>query len=91
MRISSGCASLFAHPAVDDGFEDVEGDRPRAEEDVVEGLDVEAISQAILRPPAQFGVAELADLVRQRLPRPGDVAVDLVDDVMQRTGGVTLK
>jgi hypothetical protein len=42
---------------------------------------VELVSQLFLGPAAQLPDLELADLVRQRLARIGDVAVDLRLDV----------
>ena len=67
------------------------GKRAAAEELVVEGAHVEPVAQRLLGLGAQRLDPELADLVRQRLARPGDVAVDLVVDVEIALAGVLLE
>ena len=63
------------------GFEHVERDRAAAEHHVVERADVEPVAQLVRRFAAQLLDLQFADLVRQRLARVADVAVDFIDDV----------
>jgi len=57
----------------------------------VELAQVELRSEPGRRPRAQLLDAQLADLVGERLPGPGDVAIDLVDDVVLALRGVRLE
>src|SRR6185369_699550 len=65
-----------------------QADRPRAEDGVVEGLDLELRAEPLPRVRAKGQDLELPDLVGERLARPDDVAVDLVDDVVVAEGRV---
>jgi hypothetical protein len=47
----------------------------------VEPAQIEFWPQRLFRPRAQFADLEFADLVGERLSRPGDVAVDLGLDI----------
>ena len=58
-------------------FEEIERQRAVPEHDVVEFPDVEARAQRLLGLAAQFFDLQLAELVRERLSRPGDIAIDL--------------
>src|SRR5690349_2106579 len=68
---------LLLDPPVHASLQQVERHRSAVEDLVVEGLDVEAGPERLLGAVAQLADLELAHLVRQRLPRPGDVAVGL--------------
>ena len=60
--------------------------RARAEHDRVERLEVELRAERAPRPRARSSQdLELADLVRERLAGPADVAIDLVRDVDRRS------
>src|SRR5262245_55236157 len=63
-------------------------DRPLTEDGVVEGANVEARAEPTFGLLAQFEDLQLADLVGQRLPRPADVPIDLVFDVVLGHEGV---
>ena len=78
-------------PVGDVAVEHVERHCAAAEHDVVESPDVELPAEILRRPGAQLLDLELADLVGQRLARPGDVAVDLVRDVELGLGGIGLE
>ena len=54
----------------------------------MEGPYVESPTEPVARPVAQFDDFHLAELVGQRLSRPGDVAVDFSLDVLLIHGGV---
>src|SRR5690606_14792971 len=62
--------------------------RSQAQHLVVEGLLVEAVAEFVLGLAAQVQQGAVADVVGQRLARPGDVAVDLVDHVDLRQRGM---
>src|SRR4029079_10012781 len=72
------------HPPV----EDVERQRSLAQELVMKGADVEAGTQLALGARTHCTHRELAALVRQRLPRPHDVAIDFARDVLLRLRAV---
>src|SRR4029077_15066776 len=55
---------------------------------VVKGTDVEMLAEGLLRPGARLEDGALAQVVRQRLARPGDVAIDLGGDLALRQRGV---
>ena len=78
---------LSCDPFVDELLQHIQRDRALAEDDVVELAEVER-AELFLGPPAQLLDLQLADLVGQGLAGPGDVAVDLVDDVVLGLGGV---
>ena len=59
-----------------------------AEHDVVERAHVELGPERLLRLSAQLPDLQLPHLVAERLPRPGDVAVDLGPDLVEREGRV---
>src|SRR5438093_6160594 len=74
--------------SIDRRAEGLEGHRAVLEDRVVEGAQVEPRTEPRLRVGAKAPDLELADLVGERLSRPGDVAVHLVHDVVLREGGV---
>src|SRR5690606_8401428 len=69
-------------PRIDVLLERRERHRACLEHRIVEIAQVEAGAERATRALAQFQDPELADLVGQGLARGGDVAVDLVDDVL---------
>src|SRR5207249_10449730 len=74
--------------SVDRRAEGLQGPRAVLEDRVVEGAQVEPRTEPRLRAGAKAPDLELADLVGERLSRPGDVAVHLVHDVVLREGRV---
>src|SRR5688572_3051407 len=86
-----GLGGLLGDPGIDVALQHRQRQRARAEHHVVEGADVEALAELGGRARAQLLDLQLADLVGQRLARPGDVAVDLVDDVVLGLGRVGLE
>src|SRR5215468_6450383 len=79
------------NPRLDLFLEDVERQRPGAENLVVEGPDVELRTELLLRPFAQLEDLQLAHLVTQGLAGPGDVAVGLALDVRLVDGRVRVE
>src|SRR5262245_38851837 len=57
---------------------------------IVESANIKARTQLFFRLRAELENLHLADLVRQRLPGPRDVAVNLGDDVLLGQPGVVL-
>src|ERR1035437_4431660 len=79
-----GLGSRLREPGVDAAFEDVERQRARSEDDLMEVTQVEPAAQLRARAVAQFEDLQLADLVRGRLTGISDVAVDLIHHVELR-------
>ena len=80
-------ASLYRGERVHDPFADirfkyVERNRAAAQHSVMECLDVEILAEPEFAAFAQFQNFQLADFVSQSLARPGNVAIDLIYDVM---------
>src|SRR5579884_2807850 len=71
-------------PSVDAALENVERQRAGAEHRLVKRAQIEPRAQRGASALAQLEDLELSDLVRARLARIGDVAVDLVHDVEPR-------
>src|SRR5947207_3172766 len=88
-RSAAGAADLF-DPRLDLRAQHGQAHGSGAEERVVEAAQIEAGAEARLRVGAKAADFELAELVGQRLRGPGDVAIDLVDDVLARERGVLL-
>src|SRR5688572_33267841 len=87
--MSSSHALLLARdPRADAGIENSERNRAGAEDLVVERAHVERITQLVRGEVAQLANLELSDLVREGLPRPRDVAIDLDGDVVQGLAAV---
>src|SRR5262245_61248319 len=70
-----------SRPPADEVLEKREPRGPVPEHDVVEARKREPRAEPTLRAVAGVGDRALADLVRERLARPDDVAVHLVRDV----------
>src|SRR2546423_3982451 len=77
-------ALLQRNPAVHIRLQHVQRNCPAAEDDVVEFAAVEARPERLLGARAKLLDLQLAELVRERLSRPGDVAVDLRINLVQR-------
>src|SRR5581483_10673463 len=91
--IETVCSSVTAplrgrEPGVDAALQHVERQRARAEHDLVEGAQIEALPELLAGAVAQRENLELSELVRARLAGVRDVAVDLVDHVEPRLRGV---
>ena len=69
-------------PPLDDLAQHGEWQRSAVQHRVVERTDVEAFSLPLTRLGAKTQQLHLADLVGERLGRPGDVSVHLVGDVV---------
>src|SRR2546429_1114787 len=74
--------------SVDRRAEGLQGHRAVLEDRVVEGAKIEPRTEPLFRVGAEPPDLELADLVGERLSRPGDVAVHLVYDVVLREGRI---
>ena len=72
---------MIGQPAVHARFQYFERQRSAAEQRVVEGANIEFRAQRRFGFLPQLQNFQLTDLVGERLTRPGDVAIDLVDDV----------
>src|SRR6185436_11729029 len=84
----SGRASTTrGDPAVHVLLEHAQRNGAAAEDDVVEVADVELRAERLLRAPAELANLQLAELVRQRLAGPRNVAIDLGLDLVERQGG----
>ena len=79
---------LRRDPVVDAPFQHVQRQRAVGQHGVVEGAHVEARAQRRLRPRQQRDDAQLADLLGERLGRPGDHAVHLDLVVGRRIGRI---
>src|SRR5262249_10780863 len=77
LNTRSGAGGLLVHEAL----QHAEGDRAERQEPVVEGAEVELRTQTALGAGAELADLRLADLVGERLPGPGDVAVALALDL----------
>src|SRR4029077_9450724 len=73
---------------LDEGSEGGQRQGPLRQDRVVEPPDVEGGAEARGRLVVESLDLELTELVGEGLPGPGDVAVDLVDDVVGGEGGV---
>ena len=82
---------MVADPAVHPLLQQVEGQGPGAQQLVMKCTDIEVLAEFDFGAAAQLQDLELPDLVRKRLARPENVAVDLVDDVVLGLCGVVLE
>src|ERR1700722_1462421 len=83
-----GSATALGDEALDPGLQYRQGHRAELKHRIVEGADVESLAQCLLSPGPPFENGTLAEVVRQRLARPGDVAIDLGTDLALRERGV---
>src|SRR5690606_26312876 len=91
---SARCAllpGLLPDPGVHAALEHVERQRTGTEQVIVEGADVEPLAEPRLGTGPELADLQLPDLVRERLARVADVAVDLVHDVELGLRGVVEK
>src|SRR3546814_18994382 len=72
---------LRRDPIVDAPFEDIERHRTRFEHDVVEGPEIELVSERRLRAAAEFHDLELGDQIGGGLSRIDDIAFDRLFDM----------
>src|SRR5579864_6014920 len=86
VRIRS--ASALGDETVDARLEHRQRDRAEREHRVVEGADIEALPERLLRVGTSLEDGALPEIVGQCLPRPGDVAVHLGADLALRQRGV---
>src|ERR1700733_14027553 len=83
-----GPAAALGNEALDAGLQHRQRHRAELEHRVVEGADVESLSECLLSPRPSLKDGALAEVVRERLPGPGDVAVDLGADLALWQRGV---
>src|SRR3954471_6621827 len=88
LRRRIGRGGAFLNPGVDAGFQERERQRPRPQDGVVEGAEVEGGAEGFFGAGAEGADLELADLVGAGLAGPADVAVYLGSDVGLAEGGV---
>src|SRR5215472_6564507 len=88
LHVRIGPPAPFGDEAVDPRRQDRQWHRTELEHRVVEGADVEALGECLLGARSSFENGALAEVVRQRLSRPGDIAVYLGADLALGQGGI---
>src|SRR2546430_1538704 len=88
LHVRIGPPPAFGNETVDPGLQHRQRHRAELQHRIVKGAHVEALAERLLR--ARTGVEKraLAQVVRQRLPRPGDVAIHLGVDLALGERGV---
>src|SRR3974377_1702412 len=81
LHVWIGATPTLGHKALDARLEHRQRHRAELEHRIVEGADIETLAERVLGARARRENGTLAEIVGQRLRRPGDVAIDFGADL----------